>query len=124
MYYKIQIITTHRLFVAEYALCIQHNFTTLQIELPEADHATTMMEHVLSKSEISDIEHCSNTFRKKSKLLKILILNGQHGCEQLFEAIESNLRRNSLIQKMINKSEDIIRRGNKELHNIYIRVQI
>lgn len=102
----------HRLFIAEYALCIQHNFTTLQDELPEADYATTMMEHVLSESNVSDIQHCRGTIRQKSKLLKILISNGQHSCKELFNAIESNLKRTDLIQKMMNKSTDVTRRGN------------
>lgn len=112
----------HKLFAAENALCIQHNFTTLQDELPGADAATNMMENVLSESNVSDIESCNGTYRQKSKLLKILILNGQYACQQLFEAIHTSLRREDLIQKMINHSASIIRRGNEMLLSTYIEI--
>lgn len=113
----------HRLFSAEHAVCIQHNFTTLQDELPGADYATAIMENVLSKSNLSDIDSCSGTYRQKSKLLKILILNGQYACQQLMEAIKSNLKRKDLIQKMIKQSEGIIRRGNKILVVTYVEIR-
>lgn len=112
----------HRLFVAEDAVCIQHNFTTLQDELPGSDHATKLMENVLSESNVLDIESCNGAYRKKAKLLKILILNGQVACQQLFESIRSNLKREDLIQKMINHVEDISRRGNILLFITYIKI--
>lgn len=108
------------LFVAKDALCIQHNFTTLQDELPGADAATNMMKNVLSESNVSDIKSCIGTYSQTSKLLKILILNGQYACQQLFEAIHTSLKREDLIQKMRNHSEGIIRRGNKMLLRTYI----
>lgn len=70
------------------------------------------MENVLSESNVSDIESCIGTYSQKSKLLKILILNGQYACQQLFEAIHTSLKRENLIQMMKNHSEGIIRRGN------------
>lgn len=109
--------TPYIFILSEDALCIQHNFTTLQDELPGADAATNMMENVLSKSNVSDIERCNGTYRQKSKLLKILILNGQYACQQLFEAIHTSLRREDLVQKMINHSEGIIRRGKPVLES-------
>lgn len=112
----------HRLFVAEDAVCIQHNFTTLQDELPGSDHATNMMENVLSESNLLDIESCRGAYRKKSKMLKILILNGQYACQQLFEAIRSNLKREDLIPMMINHSKDISGRGNVLLLITYIKI--
>lgn len=102
---------------SEDAVCIQHNFTTLQDELHGADYATTMMENVLSESNVSDIESCSGAYRQKSKMLKILILNGQDACKQLFEAIRSSMKREDLIQKMKNHSKDISKRGRPVLES-------
>lgn len=104
-------LTIYRYSLAEHAVCVQHNFTTLQDELPEADHATTMMENLLDESNLSDIQRCSGTIRQKAKLLKILILKGHDACRQLFNVIRSGLRRGDLIQKMINKNTEVIRRG-------------
>lgn len=103
--------------LSEEAVCIQQNFTTLQNELPGSDHATEMMEHVLSKSNVLDIKSCSGAYREKAKLLKTLILNGQFACQQLFEAIKSNLKREDLIQKMKNHIEDISNRGRPVLES-------
>lgn len=103
----------HPLFVAEDTLCIQHNFTTLQDELPDADAATDMMENVLSEVNVTDIKSCNGSYRQKSKLLKILILNGQFACQELFKAINTSLEREDLTEKMKSHSEGISRRGNK-----------
>lgn len=105
-------MTIYRSFLAGHAVCIQHNFTTLQEELPETDHATTMMENLLDESNVSDIQRCSCTIRQKAKLLKILILKGQDACKQLFTVIQSSLKREDLIQKMIKKNTDVISKGN------------
>lgn len=110
-------MTIHYLSVAEYAVCIQHNFTTLQNELPEVDHATFMMKHVLTESDVSDIQRCS-TILQKSTLLKILILKGDHACKELMVAIKLNLRREDLLPKMIEKSKDLIRGGNEMFLNM------
>lgn len=100
----------HRFFVAECTVRIQRSFTTLQIELPEA--VLLMMEHILTESDVSDIQRCSSTIRQISKLIKILISKGQNSCEELSGTIEFGLNREDLIQKMIRKSNDIVRRGN------------
>lgn len=100
----------HRLFVAESTVRIQRSFTTLQIELPEA--VLLMMEHKLTESDVSDIQRCSNTIRQISKLIKILISKGQNSCEELSGTIEFGLDRKDLIQKMKEKSDDVVRRGN------------
>lgn len=100
-----------RLFVVEYRLCIQHNFTTLQIELPDYESVTIMMEHVLSVSDISCIQCCSGSVRQKSKMLKILIMKGEHACKKLFETIEFDLGRKDLTLKMTKKSHDLKMRG-------------
>lgn len=104
-------LTIYRYSLAEHAVCVQHNFTTLQDELPEADHATTMMENLLDESNLSDIQRCRGTIRQKAKLLKILILKGHDACRQLFNVIRSGLMREDLLQKMINKNTEVIRRG-------------
>lgn len=88
---------------------IQRSFTTLQIELPEA--VLLMMEHILTESDVSDIQHCSSTIRQISKLIKILISKGHNSCEELSWTIEFPLNREDLIEKMIKKSDDIVRRG-------------
>lgn len=106
----------HRLFVAECTVVrIQRSFTTLQIELPEA--VLVMMEHVLTESDVSDIQRCSSTIRQISKLIKILISKGQHSCEEFSGTIEFGLKREDLIKKMIKKSDDVVRRGN----NIFLK---
>lgn len=94
---------------SECTVRIQRSFTTLQIELPEA--VILMMEHILTESDVSDIQRCSSTIRQISKLIKILISKGQNSCEELSETIESGLKRKDLIQWMIRKSDDIVRRG-------------
>lgn len=99
----------HRTFAAEYAVCIQRSFTTLQIELQEAILPT--MEHVLTESDVSDIDHCSNRFRKISKLMKILISKGDMSCKELFGAIAWRDKRKDLIEKMITRSDYLVRRG-------------
>lgn len=102
-------LTKHRTFAAEYAVCIQRSFTTLQIELQEAILPT--MEHVLTESDVSDIDHCSNRFRKISKLMKILISKGDRSCKELFGAIAWRDERKDLIEKMITRSDYLVRRG-------------
>lgn len=102
--------TRHRLIVADCIVRIQRSFTTLQIELHEA--VLLMMEHILTESDVSDIQHCSSTIRQISKLIKILISKGHNSCEELSWTIECPLNREDLIEKMIKKSDDIVRRGN------------
>lgn len=109
-------IIRHRLFVAYYAVCIQRSFTTLQIELLEA--TIPLMKSELTESDESDIRGCSNTIRKISKLIKILISKGPHSCQKLFEKIQWKLDRRDLILKMKNRSNYIFRRGNN--HFIFI----
>lgn len=96
-------------FVAEYAYCIQLNFTLLLDELP--DSALIIMEHVLDQSNISDIESCSGTRRQKSKLLKILLMKGELACKELFGAVKVDLKREDLIQIMTSRSAEINERG-------------
>lgn len=115
-------MTIYRSFLAGHAVCIQHNFTTLQEELPETDHATTMMEKLLDESNVSDIQRCTGTIRQKAKLLKILILKVQDACKQLFNVIKSSLKREDLIQKMIRKNTDVISRGNEIFQITNIKV--
>lgn len=107
---KYKYITRHRLFVADYAVCIQRSFTTLQSELQETILPT--MEYVLTKSDVSDINRCSNRFRKISKLMKILISKGQTICREFFWAIEWIEEKEDLREKMKNKSDYLVRRGN------------
>lgn len=81
------------------------------MELPETDHATAIMEHLLDESNISDIEHCIGNIRQKSKLLKILLMKGNPACMELFRAIKVDLKRNDLIKTMKNKSAEKVNRG-------------
>lgn len=98
--------------LAEIAICIQHNFTLLQEELPDIEFSVPLLEHILDPSNISDIEVCFGTICKKSKLLKIILMKGNYACEELFHVLKSVLKREDLIQRMIKKSADIMRRGN------------
>ncbi|XP_065935063.1 uncharacterized protein [Magallana gigas] len=102
-------------YLSEYAVCIQRSFTTLQTQLQEA--ILTTMRHVLTGSDVSDIDRCSDRFRKISKLMKILISKGHDTCEKLFGAIERIEGRKDLIEDMITKSAYLVRRG-KSCFNI------
>lgn len=99
------------LFVGECALYIQHSFTLLQKELPDADCTTAVMDHLFDTTNLYDIDHCKGKIRKKSKLLKILLMKGNAACMELFKVIEANLERVDLIQKMKTRLEDIKSRG-------------
>lgn len=101
------------LFVAVCALCIQHNFTLLQEELPYTDdEAIVMIEHIFDECNIADVKCCTGTRRKKSKILKILLMRGESDCEEFFRVVDEDLKRKDLIQKMKKNSDDRIRRGN------------
>lgn len=67
---------------------------------------------MLDESNLSDIQSTTGVRRKKSKLLKIIIMKGTPACEELFKAIEIYLKRRDLIQKMKSRSDEILRRGN------------
>lgn len=67
---------------------------------------------MLDESNLSDIESTTGVRRKKSKLLKILIMKGTSACKELFEAIEIYLKRKDLIQKMKSRRDAILQRGN------------
>lgn len=69
------------------------------------------MEHVLNRSNISDIEHCNGKIRQKSKLLKILLMKGCSACKELFRAIEIDLKRKDLITTMEIKTAEKEKRG-------------
>lgn len=69
------------------------------------------MEFVLTESDVSDINRCRNRFRKISKLMKILISKGDRSCKELFWAIEWREKRKDLIEKMITRSDYLVRRG-------------
>lgn len=100
------------LFVGECALCIQNSFTLLQKELPNADYTTAVMDHLFDKTNLNDINHCKGKIRKKSKLLKILLMKGSAACMELFNMIDTNLEREDLIKKMKTQSETKSRRSN------------
>lgn len=101
------------LFVAVYALCIQHNFTLLQEELPYIeDEAIVIIEHIFDDSNIADVKRCTGTRRKKSKILKILLMKGETACLEFFRVLGEDLKKNDLIQRMEENSNDRIRRGN------------
>lgn len=100
------------LFVANCILCIQHNFTLLQEELPGPDHATAIMEYVLDKSAISEIENCSGKIRQKSKLVKKILEGREYSCRELLRVIEVCLKRSDLITTMEINSAEKLKRGN------------
>ncbi|XP_052678854.1 uncharacterized protein LOC128159711 isoform X2 [Crassostrea angulata] len=98
------------------ALCIQHNFTLLQEELPYTDdEAIVMIEHIFDECNIADVKCCTGTRRKKSKILKILLMRGESDCEEFFRVVDEDLKRKDLIQKMKKNSDDRIRRGKPDL---------
>lgn len=101
-------------YVAEEAIRIQHNFTTLQEELPGIDFVTHMLKHVLSHSNISDIDRCGGVFRQKSKLIKIVLMKGMSTCEEFLKSIELILKRRDLVQQMKNYSDAVTKRGNSQ----------
>lgn len=91
---------------------LRSSYTLLQNELPDIDFATLIIENMLDESNLSDIQSTTGVRRKKSKLLKIIIMKGTPACEELFKAIEIYLKRRDLIQKMKSRSDEILRRGN------------
>lgn len=100
-------------FVGVPALWIQHNFTLLQEELPYTDDETiVLIEPIFENPNIADVQRCTGTRRKKSKILKILLLKGETACVEFFRVVEEDLKRKDLIQKMKERSDDRIRRGN------------
>lgn len=100
-------------FVGLPALWIQHNFTLLQEELPYTDdEAIVLIEHIFEYFNIADVQRCTGTRRKKSKILKILLLKGETACVEFCRVVEEDLKRKDLIQKMKERSDDRIKRGN------------
>ncbi|XP_065942164.1 uncharacterized protein [Magallana gigas] len=96
------------------ALSIQHNFTVLLEELP--DQAIHIMKHVLTHSDRSDIKQVKSVFRKKAKLLKIVLRNRDYACKELFNTISLYFRRDDLIQAMETKSARMLGRGRPVLN--------
>lgn len=99
------------LFVGYCAICIQHNFTFLQEKLPDADCTTAVMDNLFDKTNHYDIDHCEGKIRKKSKLLKILLMKGNPACMDFFKVIEANLDTGNLIPIMKKRSADKTTRG-------------
>lgn len=67
---------------------------------------------MLDESNLSDIQSVDGVRRKKSKLLKIIIMKGTSACKELFKAIEIYLKRKDLIQTMKSRRDAILQRGN------------
>lgn len=105
-------------YVAEEAVCIQHNFTTLQTELPSIDLATRMMDHVLDRSNKSDIDRCGGPIRQKSKLIKIILMKGKFTCKNFVTAIKEQFERADLVQRMKRHNDDVGGRGNHKYLNV------
>lgn len=99
------------LFVDDCAICIQHNFTFLQKELPDADCTTAVMDHLFDKTNHYDIDHCQGKIRKKSKLLKILLMKGNPACKELLKVVGAKFKREELIPIMKKRSADKNTRG-------------
>lgn len=99
-------------YVAEYAVCIQHNFTTLQEELPPIDVAICMLKQILDRSNISDIEKGGGRTCQKSKLIKIILMKGMPTCEDFVTAIQQKFERTDFVRKMEMHNDDVTRRGN------------
>lgn len=70
------------------------------------------MDHLFDATNLYDIDHCGGKIRKKSKLLKILLMKGDAACVELFKVIDKHLGRVDLIQEMNTQREEIILRGN------------
>lgn len=106
-------------FVGEPALWIQHNFTLLQEELPYTDDETiVLIEPIFEYPDIADVQRCTGTRRKKSKILKILLLKGETACVEFFRVVEEDLKRKDLLQTMKERSDDRIKRGMLSLYNM------
>lgn len=105
-------------YVAKEAVCIQHNFTTLQTELPSIKLATRMLKNVLDHSNISDIDRCGGPFLQKSKLIKIILMKGVLTCKNFVTAIELQLKRTDLVQQMKRHYDDVRGRGNHKYLNV------
>lgn len=99
-------------YVAEYAVCIQHSFTTLQNELPPIDFAICMLEQILDRSNISDIDKSGGSTRQKSKLIKIILMKGMPTCKDFVTTIQVQFEREDLVQQMEEHNADVTRRGN------------
>lgn len=70
------------------------------------------MDHLFDKTNLYDIDHCMEEIRKKSKLMKILLMKGSAACIELLYMIDTNMEIEDLIQKMKTQSETKSRRGN------------
>lgn len=106
-------------YVAEYAVCIQHNFTTLQNELPSIDFAICKLKKILDRSNISDIDKSGGSTRQKSKLIKIILMKGMPTCGDFVTAIKEHFKRTDLVQQMEKHNVDVIRRGNHIYFDYY-----
>lgn len=69
------------------------------------------MEHLFDKTNEYEIDHCPGKIRKKSKLLKIILMKGNHACKELFKVIEAKLEREELIPEIKKRSADKTTRG-------------
>lgn len=99
-------------YVAEYeVMLLQHNFTTLQNELPPVDIATCTLKQILDRSNISDIERSGGSSRQKSKLIKIILMKGKSTCKDFVTAIKEQFKRTDLVQQMEKYNDDVTRRG-------------
>lgn len=70
------------------------------------------MDHLFDKTNLYDIDHCMGEIRKKSKLIKILLMKGSAACIELLYMVDTNMEIEDLIQKMKTQSETKSRRGN------------
>lgn len=100
----------NHLFVAPDALCIQQNFSFLITELP--DITLDLMDNVLTPTNLTDIRKFESIFRKKAKLLKIILAHRGYACEELFKIISICFKGDFMIKAMKKKSADMAERGN------------
>lgn len=97
-------------FVAYQAICIQCSFTILIKELPEC--TLQKMNHVLNQRNLSDIEQLTSADRQNAKLLKILLLEGEYACNELFETLSSiSWKEYELIKNIKKTGDDMATKG-------------
>ena len=100
----------------EHVLCVRQNFILLLENLPGDKHEIPMIDHMygyLDAVNLSDILHQASSRRKKSKLLKILMIKGEEPCFELLNVLEDDHRNVDLLCDIKKRCAYMKQRGNQ-----------
>lgn len=102
-------------FAGEHVLCVRQNFILLLENLSGDKDEIPMIDHMygyLDADNLSDILHQASSRRQKSKLLKILMMNGEEPCFELLNVLENDHRNADLLCDMKKRCAYMKQRGN------------